>query len=95
MFGISTFKSIVSPLITSPALVEIEVGDIVELHDGRVGIVDNYGLSPFYAEEIRGEMRLYVVSADYDFDLRFGNFWTDYVPVEAVKFVVKTEKAEA
>jgi hypothetical protein len=95
MFGINTLKSVFTPLVTAPTMVSIERGDIVELHDGRVGIVDNWGLSPFFAEEMRGEYRLYVVSADYDFEQRLGDFWTDYVPAEAVKFVVKTQGAEA
>lgn len=57
-------------------------GDTVVV-DGKLGIVENVKLSPYWPEEREGLIRCFVVSADWDDNP--GNRWVDWcLPGEVV-----------
>jgi hypothetical protein len=68
-------------------------GDLIRLEDGRMGRFQYQQVSPYFAEEIEGIERAYVVSADYAFETRTGNFWTEWVLPTDIKRVYKRQTA--
>lgn len=73
----SSLGSLASILLGTqePAL---EIGSLVRLPDGREGYVQNIRTSPYWPEECRGIVRVYVYSADW----MDGARWTEWALID-------------
>ena len=81
-----TFNDIVQPFSavanillgnTAPVL---QIGSLVELPDGRRGYVKTIQVSPYFPEEVKGIVRVYIYSHDWDTD--DGARWVEWALIE-------------
>jgi len=75
-----------------PQIDYIEVGDIVETWEGRIGRVKTISLSPYYEEEVQGIFRAYIVPLG---EPPQGEGWADWCLEEEVRLVEKGLQAVA
>lgn len=87
-----TFNDIVQPFSAVASVLlgksepVLQIGSLVELPDGRRGFVQNIKVSPYWPEEVKGIIRVYIYSAKW-FDQQEPERWVEWARIDECEVI--------